>query len=367
MYGLETIRGSMHYIDFISKRFTVFFTIDWSQFDQRIPRVITDLYYTEFLESLIVISHGYQPTWEYPTYPDLTEDLMFKKTTNLLYFLRIWYNNMTYVTADGYAYRRTTAGVPSGLLNTQYLDSFANLVLLFDGLIEYGYSDEEIEAILLFVMGDDNSGMTTWSINQLDEFITWYEAYALSRWNMILSKAKSTITQRRSKIEMLSYSANFGSPRRSLHKLIAQLCYPERGPKDKYTSYRAIGLAYAAPFEDPEFYELCSDIYHLFKPFAVPFTAESFEHVRTYLPGYLRAFDIADLPLEVSFADFPSMQQVQQAYSKYLGPLNFAPKWNYAHFMLSPDASPPDAVTILDYRIKHKIPCPQVPTLPTTG
>lgn len=268
MYGLETIRGAMSFIDHVSKDYCSYFTFDWSQFDQRVPRVITDIYYTDFLESLIVVNSGYQPTWEYPTYPDLNEHGMFKRLDNLLFFLRIWYNNMTFVTADGFAYRRTVAGVPSGLFNTQYLDSFANLFIILDAFIEYGLTDEEIDDILLFVMGDDNSGMTHWSIDQLHHFAEFLERYSLSRYNMVLSAKKSVLTELRSKIEMLSYSCNFGMAKRAIPKLVAQLCYPERGPKDKYTSYRAIGMAWAAAGDDPTFHEFCRDVYLMFLPFA---------------------------------------------------------------------------------------------------
>jgi hypothetical protein len=100
MYGLETIRGGNQYLDYTARFFKSFFTIDWSHFDQSVPRPITDLYFTDFLPSLIVINHGYQPTYEYPLYPDLTPDKMFTRVNNLLHFLHTWYNNMVFVTAD---------------------------------------------------------------------------------------------------------------------------------------------------------------------------------------------------------------------------------------------------------------------------
>nr|BBU59850.1 RNA dependent RNA polymerase [Rosellinia necatrix partitivirus 21] len=369
MYGLETIRGAMNKIDSIAKEkgYTSFFTIDWSAFDQRLPRVITDLYYTEFLESLIVISHGYQPTREYPTYPDLTEEKMFTRMSNLLQFLHTWYNNMTFVTADGYAYRRTCAGVPSGLYNTQYLDSFGNLFLIIDALIEFGCTDEEIEEILLFIMGDDNSGFTYWSIERLDAFISFLEKYALQRYNMVLSKTKSVITVLRSQIEMLSYKCNSGRPTRSLEKLIAQLCYPERGPKDKYMSYRAIGIAYAAAGMDNDFHEFCLDVYSMFKPFAAPLTEENLPFVKAYLPGYLKAPDLPEVLALGTFIKFPTIDEVIDVYSRYAGPLDYAPKWNFAHFINAPNVVPPSTKTIRDYRIEHEIPCPPVPTLPIIG
>nr|AFX73019.1 RNA dependent RNA polymerase [Grapevine partitivirus] len=360
MYGLETIRGAMHYIDRLARNYDSYFTIDWSQYDQRIPRSITDIYYTDFLERLIVISHGYQPTYEYPSYPDLTAQSMFNKMNNLLHFLHVWYNNMTYVTADGYGYRRTTAGVPSGLFNTQYLDSFGNLFLIIDGFIEYGYSDDQIDDILLFIMGDDNSGFTHIPLFDLEKFLTWFEKYALNRYNMVLSKTKSVITDIRGKIEMLGYQANYGQPLRPIGKLIAQLCYPERGPKDKYMSYRAIGIVYASAGQDVEFYKFCKDVYHLFLPFAAPPEDIKLSHFQSYFPGYLRALDTPDEFFQIDH--FPTIWEIRHVYSRYAGPLDYAPKWNYAHFMHDPNVIPPSAMTMAEYRELHKIPRLQTPS-----
>lgn len=367
MYGLETIRGAMNYIDHLAKKFSSFFTFDWSQFDQRVPRVITDIYYTDFLESLIVINCGYQPTWEYPTYPDLEEDGMFKRLDNLLYFLRIWYNNMTFVSADGFAYRRTTAGVPSGLFNTQYLDSFSNLFIIIDAFIEFGLSDDEIDEILLFVMGDDNSGMTNWSLERLHSFATFFEEYALHRYNMVLSTKKSVLTELRSKIEMLSYTCNYGMAKRAIPKLVAQLCYPERGPKDKFTSYRAIGMAWAAAGEDPTFHEFCKDVFSTFLPFAAEITEEKIEIVKSYLPGYLKSPDASEFLTLKMLTQFPTIDYVRRIYRVYQGPLTYAPKWNYAHFMLSPNVAPPHAKTMAEYRIEKGLTPRPVPILPLFG
>jgi hypothetical protein len=362
MHGLETIRGSNHYIDFLSRSYSSFFTIDWSQFDQRLPSVITDLYFTDFLERLIVISHGYQPTYEYPEYPDLTPEALFHRMENLLHFLHLWYRNMTFLTADGYGYRRTYAGVPSGLYNTQYLDSFGNLFLIIDGLIEFGFSDSEIDSILLLIMGDDNSGMTHFNLTKLTQFITWFENYTLIRYNMVLSKTKSVITIIRGKIETLSYACNYGNPRRPLPKLVAQLCYPERGMDRRYMSARAVGIAYAAASMDRTFYNFCRDVFYTYLPYADLSNDIDLHRVTQMLPGYLKAIDPSDIPFDIM--TFPSFEQISEHYSSYAGPLSFAPKWNYAHFINGPDEVPPSSQTMYEYRLEHNIPRCEIYTIP---
>jgi len=362
MYGLETIRGAMHYIDQLARSFTSFFTIDWSQYDQHLPRCITDSYYDDFLPRLIVISHGYQPTYEYPTYPDLNEHDMYDKMNNLISFLHLWYNNMTFVTADGYGYRRKHAGVPSGMYNTQYLDSFGNIFLIVDGLIEFGCSDQEIDDILLFVMGDDNSAMTNWLLSRLQLFLSFLEKYAFERYNMILSKSKSVITALRNRIEMLSYQCNFGRPLRPIGKLVAQLCYPERGLFYKYMSYRAIGVAYAAAGVDHTFHQFCRDIYLMFLPFAADQSEFTFTRASSHLPGYLKAFD--DVTAIINFSKFPTIWDVRHVYDHYHGPLTYAPKWNFAHFINAPHIIPPSAKTMYEYRLEHNLTHSDTPMLP---
>lgn len=358
MYGLETIRGGNHYLDHIAKQYRSYFTLDWSSFDQRLPWNIVDIYYTDFLESLIVINKDYQNTYSYPDDNDQDPIHLFNKMSKLLEFTHLWYRNMVFVTADGFAYTRTKAGVPSGQFNTQYIDSFGNLYIIIDAMIEYGFSDHQIESIRLFIMGDDNSGFTHMNIQELEDFIEWIEVYAFERWNMVLSKTKSVITSMRNKIETLSYECNFGMPIRPIGKLVAQLAYPEHGPNPAYMSYRAIGIAYAAAGMDSEFHNFCHDIYEKFKEHAKPLTEDVKRKIGKHLPGYFKILD--DYFEFVNLEKFPTIHEVRNVYSEWKGPLKFTPKWDESHFSDPPDLDIPDAITIADYRKIHNIPRPSV-------
>jgi hypothetical protein len=361
MYGLETIRGSNCYLDRTAQMFKTFFTIDWSGFDQRVPRVLSDLYYAEFLPSLIIINHGYHPTYDYPEYPDLDEHKMYKRIDNLLYFLHLWFNNMTFLLADGHAFRRLFAGIPSGLFNTQVLDSFVNLYLIIDAMYEFGCTEDQIEEVLLFVMGDDNSGFTNWPITYLDRFIAFLETYGLNRYNMVLSKTKSVITDFRGHIETLGYKCNFGNPTRPIGKLVAQLCYPEHELKPKFMSARAIGIAYAAAGMDHRLHDFCHDVYHTFLPYSEPLTQENRHKALHYLPyPFNQSEDLHHL-----FDSFPSIYQVREVYSYYHSPLQYAPKWNYAHFIHGPDYVPPHSKTMEMYRVQYNIEPRCIPDLST--
>lgn len=358
MFSFETIRGSNHYLDSLAQSFQSFFTIDWSSFDQRVPRVITDLFFTDYLRNLIIINHGYQPTYEYPTYPNLTEHDLYHRMSNLINFMHTWFNNMVFVTADGFSYLRSFSGVPSGILNTSYIDSWVSAFLLVDGLLEYGYSSAQILEITFFILGDDNTGFTHLSHKELTDFLDFFETYTLSRYNMVLSKTKSVITIMRNRIETLSYTCNFGKPRRPLGKLVAQLCYPEHGPKDKYMSARAIGIAYAAAGMDPEFHQFCYDIYHTFLPYAAPLNDHTLDMAQKHLPGYFKVLD--SLAAEIPFDHFPTIEEVLHKYSSWQGYLSAAPKWNSAHFVNLPHIIPPDAKTMTQYELEFNIQRPTV-------
>nr|UCW41654.1 RNA dependent RNA polymerase [Turkana Partiti-like virus 1] len=353
MYSLETIRGGCHYLDHTAKNYSSYFTIDWSSYDQTLPRVITDFYYQDFLESLIVINKGYTSTINYRQHIPQPADVLFKKAHNMLNFLHEWYNSMVYVTSDGYGYQRTCAGVPSGLFNTQYLDSVGNITLLIDALIEFGLTDTEIDDIKLFIMGDDNTGFTHMNIFELDKFVNFFGRYSKRRWNMDISLDKCKVTEDRSLIEVLGYSCNFGYAKRSIDKLVAQLCYPERGINIKYMSYRAIGIAYAAGGHSSTFHQFCERVYFIYYKDRVDITSDVRKKVVYHLPGIFRAVD--NYAEFINFEKFPTIEEVRKEYSEWKGSLSYEPRWDSSYFTDPPYYDGDDYITIKDYKKIHNI------------
>jgi hypothetical protein len=361
MYSIETIRGGCSYMDSRARAYSSFLCIDWSSFDQRMPWIIVDTFFTIFLPTLLIISAGYQPTAEYMSYPDLTSTDMFQRLFNLICFLRTWYYNCVFATADGYAYVRTLAGIASGMLNTQYLDSFCNLFTLVHALLHFGCTQEEIFQLVLFVMGDDNVILSPWSSARLHSFFLFLESHALSRFGMVLSPTKSIFTTLRSKIEMLGYTCNNGNPTRRIDKLVAQLCYPEHGYKNKYMSSRAIGMAYASAGQDLTFHTFCRDVYLTFLPYALDEPNLDLEMAKRFLPGTLRYVEDLDDLLNVE--RFPTIHEVLHRYQSWQGPLPMDKKWNPAHFINAPDCVPPSSVSMYDYMSQNDIQFPDVERL----
>lgn len=357
LYSYETIRGGCSRLDALAQRFNTYLCIDWSSFDQRVPFIIIDLFFTMFLPRLLIISHGYQPTPDYPQYPDLTSEDMFRRLFNILQFLRTWYFNCVFVTHDGFAYVRTLAGIASGMLNTQYLDSFCNLFLMIHALIHFGCTDSEILEIMFFVLGDDNVLFTKWDYFRLRSFLDFLESHALTRFGMVLSPTKSLITLIRSRIEILGYQCNLGSPTRPIDKLVAQLCYPEHGFKPQFMSDRAIGIAYASAGCDPTFYAFCKMVHTTYLPYR---EIQSKEQFHRYAPGFFKLLDIEDLP---SFDFFPEINEIRHRYSSWQGQLPSDRKWSPAHFLNQPNTPLTGQVTMQDYMTSHDISFPPVDPL----
>lgn len=80
-HGLETFRGSMSLLNRVSYSFMSFISLDWSQFDQRLPRYVIVAYYLDYLTSLIIVSHGYMPTRTIPIQSNRSHLLQAKSLT----------------------------------------------------------------------------------------------------------------------------------------------------------------------------------------------------------------------------------------------------------------------------------------------
>lgn len=184
MYSLETMRGGNHYLDKVAQQYVSYFTVDWSSFDQTIPFPLVQTFWFTYLPSLLIVNHGYHQTYEYPDHPNMTPEKMSQILNYLLQFIFTWYKNMVFITQDGFAYQRQYAGIPSGLLNTQYLDSYCNLFVMIHALIEFGASPEEILKMRFFIMGDDNSAFLHWPLTKTQQFIAFLADFAHERYNM---------------------------------------------------------------------------------------------------------------------------------------------------------------------------------------
>lgn len=347
-HGLETFRGSMSLLNRVAHFFMSFISLDWSQFDQRLPYYVIVAYYLDYLASLLIISHGYMPT---RTYPDTTQSLdsFADKIFNILTFLLSWYLSMTFLSFDGFAYLREHGGVPSGLLNTQSLDSFGNMYIILDCLLEFGFTENECLEMLFCVLGDDNLIFLRHNIERVTQFMSFLDSYCESRHGMVLSILKSAFSNLRSKLTFLSYDNTDGFPTRSIGKLVAQLAMPERpiaSTKQWIHAARALGLAYANCGQDPMFHLLCEKVYIKFRPTGTVPTHHISKIFRKW-KHELPEFDI-ESP-EYTFPDFPTLYEIRSLVQDYHGSLNETDKWNFNVFTVPPSDNLTDYITLKDY------------------
>jgi hypothetical protein len=350
-HGLETFRGSMSLLDQVAHFFLSYISLDWSQFDQRLPYYVIIAYYLDFLASLIIISHGYLPTHNYPNTASTTPSIesFAQRQFNVLIYLTSWYLSMTFLSFDGFAYIRQHGGVPSGLLNTQSLDSFGNMYIIVDCLLEFGFYEAECLEMLFCVLGDDNLIYLRHNLERVTQFMVFLEHYASSRHGMVLSVLKSMFSNLRSKITFLSYENSFGHPTRPIGKLVAQLAFPERPIKhgrEWIHAARALGLAYASCGQDPVFHLLCKMVFEMFRP-SEPVPTLHLNKVFKKWKFQLPEFDIQEEYF--TFSDFPTVTQLSTLVSQYHGPFSETDKWNFNVFSVPPSDNLQEYVTLKDY------------------
>jgi len=335
-------------IDRAAHRYSSFISLDWSAFDQRVPRYVIVAFFLDYIPSLLIVSHGYMPTRFYPdTHQDL--DSFAQRMFNVVVFLLTWYLSMTFTSYDGFAYVRQHGGVPSGLLDTQFIDSFGNMYIIIDCLLEFGFSKAECYTMLFLVLGDDNLIFLIQNYERICRFMSFLDNYAKIRHGMVVSVLKSVYTRIRSKITFLSYDNNYGLPFRPTGKLVAQLAMPERpipSKREWIHAARALGLAYANCGNDANFHLLCERVYRKFRPDQpVPthHLMKTFKKWKYQLPE----FDVESV--EYSFPEFPSLSEIRLGVSSYHGFLSELDKWNFDLFEVPPSDNPPNGITLKTY------------------
>lgn len=391
LWGYETIRGGMQELNRLARDYSVFIMIDWSRFDQLAPFTIIYHFWCTYLPQIIRVDRGWMPIDRYgsdmhirtfasrhgnymksnPKYSKFATSLIGKFAPhvlvfsfvvyNLISFLWMWFVRMVYVTPDGFGYQRTLAGVCSGLFMTQILDSFVNLFLFIDALLEFGFTEDEIRQIRLFIQGDDNIAYLDLDFQRVFDFYEWLPDYALKRWHMIVSVDKSSITRRRSKIEVLGYRNLHGMPVRDVSKLVATLAYPERyvtGPKWPIIMMsRAIGIAYANAGHDFQVHKLCEAAYWR----ARKSSGLTEDELRNIPIEYKRLgmFEIFSVMIEEidelvvrDLSRFPDYYDIRANLYHWHGPHSVYPMWP-SHFLddLSSIQDPDAVVTLYDVMI----------------
>ncbi|AHL25153.1 RNA-dependent RNA polymerase [Heterobasidion partitivirus 13] len=251
LWGFETILGGMMLLNsemLLSRLYyQTFVTVDWSGFDLRsLFSIIREDIFPAW-RTYFDFNNGYMPTKFYKSStadPDQLERLW--NWTNEAVF------KMPFRTMDGATFLRLFRGIPSGLFETQFLDSFYNMLMILTILDAMGF---DISTIYIRVQGDDSLLLLTFFLpaDQHAEFKAQFEALAAYYFDHVARQDKTDISNTSQNVAVLGYSNDNGYPSRDWRKLLAQLFHPRsQRPTLSLLKARCCGIQYASMYKYPQ-------------------------------------------------------------------------------------------------------------------
>nr|UDL14432.1 MAG: putative RNA-dependent RNA polymerase [Partitiviridae sp.] len=253
-WGFETFTGGLQKLKDQTVGYTYHFSLDFSTFDKLIPFWLIDDIHTIWY-SFYTIGPYYTDDPRYPN--SFTEP---KRINRLWHAMNYFVKRTTYRAPDGSRYSRRHSGIPSGLLQTQLLGSFANAIMVISALIHVGISTSDI---FFKTLGDDG----TFSITTLhiipQELLDEIANYCKLHFNAKINPDKSIFNYGSENLQFLSYKFYNGAIRRVNDDLIGKLLYPEHEHFDTTTTKsRAYGILVANLGFDADVHAVCCDIIH---------------------------------------------------------------------------------------------------------
>jgi hypothetical protein len=256
LWGYETMEGGIYklYSEFFTRDFQpdVFIGIDWSSFDKRVSFALIDEIHSRWFEFLD-LTKGYMPSAEYPE-----TELIPWRIENLWKYMNNAVKHTPMLLPDGSLWKRRHSTLPSGMLQTQVLDSWINAVMTLTCLKEIGFDFTKIK---IKVLGDDDiiAAIMPPSV-QIHEILPRVKEIAWRRFGAELS-LKSEVSDSLENMQILGYRCDRSFPYRDPRKLLAQLLYPERYTSFETMKARAVGIAMASCGMDETVYNVCKDVF----------------------------------------------------------------------------------------------------------
>jgi len=269
LWGYETILGGWYKLRNtfakLCPNLGTVVTIDWSGFDRYARHTVIRDIHEHIMRPMFTFSEGYHPTIYYsdssksqtrPGDPELTFE---QKMNNLWSWMTSAILDTPLLMPDGTLYSFDHSGIFSGYMQTQILDSFYNMVMIFTILSRMGF---DISRITLKVQGDDSIFLLLQPFLILvGSFMFLFQRYATYYFGAIVSESKSEILEELDGATVLKYQNRQGIPIRDELALLAQLRHPERSTRPEALASRCIGIAFAACGQLPRTYAICEDIY----------------------------------------------------------------------------------------------------------
>jgi len=323
-WNYETLNGGMSrlnaewYCRFQS--FKPIFSLDWSEFDMH---VYFDMWSDcrSRVSSYFCFCGSYCPTTLYPD-PHTSPTRLIR----LWNWIQTAYFDSPMISPLGNVFKRTFAGMPSGIFCTQFWDSFYNSVMVVTILLALGY---EIDPDHFFkCMGDDVlfGLLVNMPIHQWADFLERFSLEAKRRFNSRLSATKCHVSKTINDCQILGYHNWNGWPTRPDQELLAALLNP-KSLRDSPSQLmaRSIGI-YIASGGSPKFRTICKHIFDTLQ-------------YQGYSPdpaGLQKIFGLWDISLpDILLDHFPTQTE---AWSRLTAPSVRNPElqaryWNTEHFL----------------------------------
>lgn len=295
-WGYETFNGGVYRIYNETANLypqpNLYLTIDWKMFDKTARfSIIDDVH--DIWKSYMDWNSGYHPTYEYQK-----TEAQPEKLASLWKWMSHAVKHSPTILPDGSMWKRTSATIASGLLETQVLDTFVNLIMLFTCLFSFGF--DETDLLYALALGDDSLiGITNKLAMDKESLLNKIHEEANLRFGAILNTKKSDLKSSLDGLQFLGYYMRNAMPYRDEYRLLAQLCFPERHWDLNRMMSRCIGIAWADCCRHPRVYKVCLDVYVFCASHgAVPDIAGS---------DYLRYFKLYS---DIDVDKFPSKEEI---------------------------------------------------------
>lgn len=329
LWGYEMLNGGMLklFSELSNPLFHTFLCFDFSKFDKYLLFSLIDDIHG------IIRSYSSKTTYYFSTQKGKRASFRdHRRIDNLWAFMSEFVKHAPNLLPDGSLWKFQFNGLPSGLLQTQLVDCFANLIINITILLEMEIFTTEQ---LIKVLGDD-SIIGLFDHIPPDQHVAFHKRFAEIAWRRFriivapLGK-KSKMTNSPNGTYCLGYYCHNGFPHRDELELLAALMHRERPTTAAQLRAVSIGIAYASAGRSDLVYNVCREIFNEAGKFTDDIETSSFAR-----PTVLQ--DVFGLHPD-DFSDFPTLEKIRYRLLTPPTPV-VSGTWNTDFFM--PDSFDPD-------------------------